>query len=252
MLNGLKHFFAISIVAIVSFLQPHVAHIPVKPAMAPATAVNISLAPTPLTAATLPLTPTPTFKYPNQIAGTTETCVTFTKLDTGEKRCIYRNEIAKYGISSEQFEAKRQNPNQIITNTSKNDNSQYNETEDELTDINKNDDNFISPNPVPTKESQINILGGSSSYSQYGNTLYGSNGDTYTKYGNTTYGNDGSTYSQYGNTVYDNDGSTYSKYGNTVYGNDGTSYSTYGNTTYGSDGSSATRYGNTTYMNDGY
>lgn len=94
----------------------------------------------------------------------------------------------------------------------------------------------------------INIVGGSSSYTQYGNTLYGSEGDTYSRYGNTVYGNDGSTYTQYGNTVYGNDGSTYTQYGNTVYGNDGTSYSTYGNTTYGSDGSTATQYGNTTYL----
>ena len=42
-------------------------------------------------------------------------------------------------------------------------------------------------------------------------------GETYTQYGNTVYGSDGSTYSKYGNTVYGNDGSTYRKFGNTIY-----------------------------------
>ncbi|MDO8487759.1 MAG: hypothetical protein Q7S31_00395 [bacterium] len=105
-----------------------------------------------------------------------------------------------------------------------------------------------TPNPV-------NILpksGSSISYSQYGNTLYGSDGSSYSKYGNTIYGSDGSSYSRYGNTTYGNDGSTYSQYGNTIYGNDGTSYSQYGNTLYGSDGSSATQYGNTIYTQPGY
>ena len=39
-------------------------------------------------------------------------------------------------------------------------------------------------------------------WSQYGNTTYGSDGRTYSRYGNTTYGSDGRTYSRYGNTIY--------------------------------------------------
>ena len=46
------------------------------------------------------------------------------------------------------------------------------------------------------------------------------------------------TYTQYGNTIYGSDGSTYSQYGNTTYDNQGNSWSTYGNTTYGPGGSS--------------
>ena len=40
------------------------------------------------------------------------------------------------------------------------------------------------------------------------------------------------TYRQYGNSVYGSDGSTYRQYGNSVYGSDGTVCRTYGNSTY--------------------
>ena len=42
------------------------------------------------------------------------------------------------------------------------------------------------------------------SYTQYGNTTYGSDGTSYSTYGNTTYGSDGTSCTQYGNTVYCN------------------------------------------------
>ena len=86
-------------------------------------------------------------------------------------------------------------------------------------------------------------------YTQYGNTLYGSDGSSYTQYGNTVYSNNGTSYTTYGNTTYGSNGSSYTTYGNTTYGNNGTSYTTYGNTTYGSNGSSCSNYGNTTYCN---
>lgn len=40
------------------------------------------------------------------------------------------------------------------------------------------------------------------------------------------------SYSRYGNTIYGSDGTSYTQYGNTIYGSDGTSCSTYGNMTY--------------------
>ena len=59
----------------------------------------------------------------------------------------------------------------------------------------------------------------------------------------------GSSYTQVGNTTYGSDGSSYTQVGNTTYGSDGDSYTQVGNTTYGSDGSSCTQVGNTTYVN---
>lgn len=85
------------------------------------------------------------------------------------------------------------------------------------------------------------------SYTQYGNSIYGSDGYSATRIGNTVYDNQGNTYSRYGNTTYGSDGSSYTRYGNTTYDNSGGSVTTYGNTSYGSDGSSCTRYGNTMY-----
>lgn len=109
---------------------------------------------------------------------------------------------------------------------------------------------YTPPTPSPTPE--IDIYGGASSYTKYGNTTYGSDGSSYTQYGNTVYGNDGSSYTRYGNTIYGNDGSSSTQYGNTTYSNDGSSSTQYGNTIYGSDGSSCTKYGNSTYCNEGY
>ena len=49
-------------------------------------------------------------------------------------------------------------------------------------------------------------------YTQYGNTVYSTNGTTYTTYGNATYGSDGTMYTKYGNTLYTNDGKSYTFY----------------------------------------
>ena len=40
---------------------------------------------------------------------------------------------------------------------------------------------------------------------------------TMTQYGDTVYDSDGTQYTQYGDTVYTNDGRSYTKYGDTVY-----------------------------------
>lgn len=109
---------------------------------------------------------------------------------------------------------------------------------------------YIPPTAIPT--TIIDVYGNASRYTQYGNTVYGSDGSKYSKYGNTIYGNDGSRYSNYGNTTYGNNGSRYTQYENTMYGNDGSRYSKYGDTTYGNDGSSCTRYGNSTYCRGVY
>ncbi len=92
-----------------------------------------TIAPTMIPIPTLTLTPTS--KVINKQANTKEPCVTFTNLDTGEKRCIYRYEISNYGISSEQFEAKKQNPNLIITDPDDQDNAREDEIINKLNNI---------------------------------------------------------------------------------------------------------------------
>lgn len=57
----------------------------------------------------------------------------------------------------------------------------------------------------------------SGTMTQYGDTVYDSDGTQYTQYGDTVYGSNGKTYTQYGDTVYGSDGSQYTKYGDTVY-----------------------------------
>ena len=57
-------------------------------------------------------------------------------------------------------------------------------------------------------------------YTQLGNTIYGSNGTTLTRLGNTTYSNSGTSYTRLGNTVTGSNGSTYTRLGNTIYAND--------------------------------
>ncbi len=65
----------------------------------------------------------------------------------------------------------------------------------------------------------------SSTISTYGNTIYldndNGNTTTYDNFGDTIYGSDGSTIDTYGNTTYINDGhgntTTCDKYGNTTY-----------------------------------
>jgi hypothetical protein len=52
---------------------------------------------------------------------------------------------------------------------------------------------------------------------------------------------------QYGNTIYRSDGASSTTYGNTAYGSDGSSATRYGNTIYRSNGTSSTDYGNTRY-----
>ena len=49
----------------------------------------------------------------------------------------------------------------------------------------------------------------SGTMTQYGNTVYDSNGNSYTTYGNTTYCSNGNTYTTYGNTTYCSDGTMY-------------------------------------------
>ena len=59
----------------------------------------------------------------------------------------------------------------------------------------------------------------SGTMTQYGDTVYDSDGTQYTEYGDTIYGSDGSEYTKYGDTVYydrpeekkDNDASLYYK-----------------------------------------
>ena len=48
-----------------------------------------------------------------------------------------------------------------------------------------------------------------SSYTRYGDTVYGSNGVNYTTYGDTTYGSNGVNYTRYGDTIYSTDGTRY-------------------------------------------
>ncbi len=66
------------------------------------------------------------------------------------------------------------------------------------------------------------------------------------------YGSKGTvSYTEIGNTVFGSDGSSYTKIGGTVFGNDGTSYTNIGGTTFGSDGSSCTEIGSTTFCHGG-
>jgi len=95
------------------------------------------------------------------------------------------------------------------------------------------------------EDSRINIYGGASSYTQIGNTVWGSDGSSYTKIGNTVWGTEG-TYTKIGNTTWGPNGNS-TQIGNTLWGSDGTNYTKIGNTTWGSDGSSYTRIGNTTW-----
>ena len=74
---------------------------------------------------------------------------------------------------------------------------------------------YIPPTAIPT--TTIDVYGNASSYTQYGNTVYGSDGSRYSKYGDTIYGNDGSRYSKYGDTIYGIDGSSCTRYGNSTY-----------------------------------
>lgn len=94
------------------------------------------------------------------------------------------------------------------------------------------------------EDPQINVYGGASSYTQIGNTVWGSDGSSYTKIGNTVWGAEGA-YTKIGNTTWGPNGSNSTQIGNTLWGSDGTNYTQIGNTTWGSDGSSYTRIGNT-------
>jgi hypothetical protein len=49
----------------------------------------------------------------------------------------------------------------------------------------------------------IQAFAWTTTYTQVGDTTYGSNGSTYTQVGNTTYGSDGSIANRVGNTTYE-------------------------------------------------
>ena len=71
---------------------------------------------------------------------------------------------------------------------------------------------------------------------------------TFTQIGDTTFGSDGKTYQQIGNTTFGSDGSTYQRIGNTTFGSDGSTYQQSGNTGFGSNGVTTQRIGNTTFI----
>lgn len=72
---------------------------------------------------------------------------------------------------------------------------------------------------------------------------------TYTQIGNTVFGSDGTTYTTIGNTTFGSNGTSYNTIGNTTFGSNGTSYNTIGNTTFGSNGTTAQTIGNSTFIN---
>jgi len=88
-------------------------------------------------------------------------------------------------------------------------------------------------------------------YTQIGNTTFGSDGTSYSKIGNTLFGSNGTSYTKIGNTTFGSNGSSYTQIGNSLFGNNGTSYTRIGSSIFGSDGSVSTKIGNTTFGNGG-
>lgn len=89
-----------------------------KPTQTPVIIPTITPTITPSTTPSPTSIPLPTYQpvtYQSNPTSTQESCVVFTNLKTGEKKCIYRSEIAQYGISPLQFEKKRLNPNYVPT-----------------------------------------------------------------------------------------------------------------------------------------
>ena len=91
------------------------------------------------------------------------------------------------------------------------------------------------------------IAPGAVSYTQSGDSVFGSNGTTYTRSGDTVFGSDGHTATRIGDTTFTSSGETYTQSGDTVFSSDGVSYTTIGDTVFGSNGSTYTRSGDTVF-----
>lgn len=127
-------------------------------------------------------------------------------------------------------------------------NYQYAETTPSFPSPLYEDESNFEASVKSSKPTPYNIYGGSSSYAQIGDTLFGSGGDSYTRIGDTTFGSDGSTHTQIGDSLFSNDGTSYQRIGDTVFRSDGTSFTQIGETVFGSDGSTITGIGDTIFI----
>ncbi|MGH7202835.1 MAG: hypothetical protein ACREHC_00130, partial [Candidatus Levyibacteriota bacterium] len=69
------------------------------------------------------------------------------------------------------------------------------------------DTTTVRSNPVePTPTPKIEVYGNNTTYTQIGNTTFGSDNSSYQRIGNTIFASDGSTYQKVGNTIFSNNG----------------------------------------------